>query len=135
MTDKQLQREVKELKKRSNFAFWGFWISITSIIQGWFIYHYSGYLMVHSEPYLRFIPEKLIGIVLIAFGVVKIAGVLSDNRILKSAGIWGLSSVWTALFVVAATFSFGTGYPDDRFIIHLFIMIACYRVSFRGDYR
>lgn len=134
MTDKQLMKDIERNKRRQPVAFWGLLISIASVIYGDFIVKIDGYLLANSEPYFSKLPENPIGVLLIIAGLIKLIGVLLDNGRLKKLGILFLSAMWTGLFIVALTFSFGSGYPHPSYIFIGFMMVACFRISLRGDF-
>ena len=134
MTDKQLMRDIDRNRRRQPVAFWGLWISIVSIIYGEFIVRVDGYLLAHSEPYFARIPENPVGALLVIAGVIKLVGVVLDDGLIKKIGILSLSAMWTGIFIVALTFSFGSGYPHPSYIFMGFMMIGCFRISLKGDF-
>lgn len=134
MTDKQLMHDINKQRNRKPVAFWGLMIAICSILHGDFIVQVEGYLLAHSEPYFYKLPENVVGYILLIAGVIKLIGVIFDYNPLKKIGIWMLSGVWSGLFILSFTFSFGTGYPNPSYIFMFFIMVACFRVSWKGDF-
>ena len=127
----------KELKKASNKRpsdFWGTLIAAVSILYGEFIFRVDGYLVANAEPYLSDLPENIIGILLIVIGLFKLLGLFLQYKPFKKMGIWLLSGIWSGLFFVALTYSFGTGYPHPTYVFIGMIAIGCFRVSLKGDY-
>ena len=134
MSDKKLMREINRERHRQPLAFWGLWIAIVSLLYGEFIVRVDGYLLRHKEPYFADLPEDLIGGLLLVAGVLKLIGVLANQNTLKKVGIVTLSALWSGLFVLAFTYSFGTGYPHPSYIFMGFVVIACFRISLKGDF-
>lgn len=135
MRDKVLTAEIDDAVKKRPFAFWGFLLAVISIAYGEFLLRAGGYLLLHSEPYMTFLPEKTIAAILIGAGLLKALGVVFEIVWAKKIGIWLLTGIWTGLTVAAFAFSFGTGYPmAPGYIFHTMLMAACYRVSIKGDF-
>lgn len=134
MEDQNLKRELNAARRKTKTPFWGAIIAIVSILQGEFVVRVDGYLLEHSEPYLSRLPEDAIGWILIIFGVIKLLALIFKNNRLKKYGIWGLSGIWTGLFIISLTYSFGTGYPHPSWITYGMVTIGCYRVSFKGGF-
>lgn len=134
MTDKHLLEELEASRSKQPLGFWGLLIASLSIWYGWFITAVEGYLLAHSEPYFQQLPEKAIGVALVIVGLVKVIGVLTHNGKMKKIGILGLSALWSGIFVLALTFSFGSGYPHPSYIFMGGVVIACFRVSLKGDF-
>lgn len=134
MEDQSLKKDLNQARKKMKPPFWGAAIAIVSILQGEFIMRVDGYLLEHSEPYLQNLPEELIGLILVIFGAVKLIGLISRNNRIKKYGILGLSSVWTGLFIISFTYSFGTGFPHPSWILYGLAVAVCYRVSLKGDF-
>lgn len=134
MTDRKLKQELKEYRNKIYAPFWGIVIAIASILYGGFIARYEGYLLEHSEPYISEIPEKTIGIILVIVGLIKLLAILFKHNEIKKYSIWCLSAMWTGLFFIALTYSFGTGHPNPSWIFYGVIMVGCYRVSLKGDF-
>lgn len=135
MSNKGLMEEIdEERNKKAPFAFWGMLVSVFSIIFGEFVFRVDGFLLNHSEPYMQKLPENFIGIFLIVAAVIKLIGVCTEWKCFKRWGIWSLGGIWTGLFVVTITFSFGSGYPNDSYILPALMMVACYRIAIKGDF-
>lgn len=133
--NKKIKHDLNVARHRVRTPFWGTLISIVSILQGEFIVRVDGYLLNHSEPYLSNLPEDIIGWVLITFGAIKLLGLVFKKNQLKKYGIWGLSGIWTGLFLIALTYSFGTGFPHPSWITYMMVTFGCYNVSKRGDFK
>lgn len=127
---------LKELERNSAepFQFWGFLISLTSLFYGYFIINTPGFLLNHVEPYFQGIPEWVFGYGLLLFGMIKLTGVFTKNKRIRKTGIIALSAIWSALFILAFTYSFGTGYPHPSWIFSLSAVLTCWRISFKGDF-
>lgn len=134
MTDKMLMHDIEELRKRQPLAFWGLLFAIGTILYGEFIVRVDGYLLAHTEPYFAKVPEDLIGYLLIGASLIKVVGVILNSGPIKRIGIISMSAVWTGVFVLATTYSFGTGYPHPSYIFMGIMMIGCYRISRKGDF-
>lgn len=133
--ERRLEEAYQKEKAKNPSDFWGSLIAVASIWYGIFVFLVDGYLIAHAEPYMARLPEDTIGIGLIILGIMKMIGLISHHKLLKKIAIWGLSGIWTGLFVIATAFSFGTGYPHPSYIFMAFLMISCFRVSFKGDYK
>lgn len=134
MLDKQLVAEIENEIESKPFAFWGFSIALTSLAYAIFNLSHTGLLSSLLSPPYSSIPENLISWGLFIASLLKLYGILMDNATLKRLGIVILSGIWGMLFIFSVTFSFGVGYPTTRFITTGFIVVACLRVSFKGDY-
>lgn len=134
MVNRKLKQDLQKASNKRPSDFWGALIAVVSILYGEFIFRVDGFLIANAEPYLSKLPENTIGILLIIFGVLKLAGLGLQYKPLKKIGIWLLSGMWSGLFFVALTYSFGTGYPHPSYIFMGMIAIGCFRVSFKGDY-
>lgn len=137
MTDEKLQEDIQKARnKRSKRPtwFWGLSIAILSIFYGEFILRVEGFLLGRVEPYFQQLPVQVIGILLIIAGLIKLFGILTNNLLLRKIGIWSLCGIWSGLFILAMTFSFGTGYPHQSYMFNGFVLAACFRVSYRGCY-
>ena len=134
MTDKKLIRDIEQAKKRRSFPALGIMVALISMTYGEFIIRVDGYLLAHSEPYLSGLPEDLIGALLLGFGLVKFIAIFAQSNRWKRVGIIGLSALWSGLFAVAVTFSFGSGFPHPSWQFALFVAAICLLESRRGDY-
>lgn len=134
MVNRKLKQDLQKASNKRPSDFWGALIAVVSILYGEFIFRVDGFLIANAEPYLSKLPENTIGILLMIFGVLKLAGLVLQYKPLKKIGIWLLSGMWSGLFFVALTYSFGTGYPHPSYIFMGMIAIGCFRVSFKGDY-
>lgn len=134
MVNRKLKQDLQKASNKRPSDFWGALIAIVSVLYGEFIYRVDGYLIANAEPYLSKLPENIIGAALMILGVLKIVGLLLQYKPLKKIGIWLLSGIWSGLFFVALTYSFGTGYPHPSYIFMGMIAIGCFRVSLKGDY-
>ena len=133
MTNKQLERDISNAKKRRP-SFFGTTLAVFSIMYGQFIIQVEGYLITITEPYFHLLPSRLIGALLVLAGAIKLIGILTDYTPMRKIGIWALSGLWSGLFVLALTFSFGSGYPDSSYLFNGLILAVCLRVSLRGIY-
>lgn len=134
MTDENLVEDIQRARKKRKARFYGITIAIFSILYGEFITRVDGFLLSWTEPYFQGIPVTLIGFLLIFAGALKLLGIIADHHTLRKLGIWSLSGVWSGLFVLALTFSFGTGYPHPSYLFNGLALIICLRVSIRGNY-
>lgn len=134
MVNRKLKQDLQNASHKRPSDFWGALIAVVSILYGDFIFRVDGYLISNAEPYLSNMPENIIGVILVILGVFKLIGLIFQYRPLKKTGIWLLSGMWSGLFFVALTFSFGTGYPHPSYIFILPMMVGCFRVSLKGDY-
>lgn len=134
MVDKQLKIEVDQEVNRYPFPFWGFIISLTSISYAVFHLTHDGLLYGMFEPRFQSLSEDLISWTLLTFGVMKLLGTIYKQFLLMRIGIVGLSGMWGLLMLLSTTYAFGAGYPTARFITTGFVVIACLRVSFKGDF-
>ena len=134
MVNRKLKQELQKASNKRPSDFWGALIAFVSVLYGEFIFRVDGFLIANAEPYLSKLPENTIGILLMIFGVLKLAGLGLQYKPLKKIGIWLLSGTWSGLFFVALTYSFGTGYPHPSYIFMGMIAIGCFRVSLKGDY-
>src|SRR5699024_5929034 len=99
---------------------------------GQFYWRHTGYLVAQAEPYMHFLPEKFIGLMLILFGLIKLVGVFKKDNRIKNVASWGLSTIWGGLFFTALLYSFGTGNPSVIWIDRLLVLAMCLHVSLRG---
>lgn len=134
MVNRKLKQDLQKASNKRPSDFWGALIAVVSILYGEFIFRVDGFLIANAEPYLSKLPENTIGILLMILGVLKLAGLVLQYKPLKKIGIWLLSGMWSGLFFVALTYSFGTGYPHPSYMFMGMIAIGCFRVSFKGDY-
>ena len=134
MVNRKLKQDLQKASNKRPSDFWGALIAFVSVLYGEFIFRVDGFLIDNAEPYLSKLPENTIGILLMIFGVLKLTGLGLQYKPLKKIGIWLLSGMWSGLFFVALTYSFGTGYPHPSYIFMGMIAIGCFRVSFKGDY-
>lgn len=134
MVNRKLKQDLQKASNKRPSDFWGALIAIVSVLYGEFIYRVDGYLIANAEPYLSKLPENIIGAALMILGLLKITGLVLQYKPLKKVGIWLLSGIWSGLFFVALTYSFGTGYPHPSYIFMGMIAIGCFRVSLKGDY-
>lgn len=135
MTDKNLRKDIKIAKLKRLYHPLGLLIAIVSIAYGEFTIRVNDYLIANTEPYFQSLPVKVIGFALLLSGLIKLIGILTDNTLARKIGIWSLSGVWFALFVLAVTFSFGSGYPHPSYLFNFLAWASCLIVSFKGDYR
>ena len=133
MTNKQLERDILKAKKRRP-SFFGATLAVFSILYGQFIIQVEGYLLTITEPYFHLLHGRLIGALLVLAGSIKIIGILTDYTPMRKIGIWALSGLWSGLFVLALTFSFGSGYPNSSYLFNGLVLVICLRVSLRGNY-
>ena len=134
MVNRKLKQDLQKASNKRPSDFWGALIAVVSVLYGEFIFRVDGFLIANAEPYLSKLPENTIGILLMILGVLKLAGLVLQYKPLKKIGIWLLSGMWSGLFFVALTYSFGTGYPHPSYIFMGMIAIGCFRVSLKGDY-
>lgn len=134
MTDRKLMQDIREAKRKRPIPVLGLFVAILSITHGEFIYRVDGYFLAHTEPYLSMLPEDVIGILLIALGVLKIIGIVFKSYWLKRVGIVGISATWAGLSLVSFTYSFGTGFPHPSWQFMFFVTAICLLESRRGDY-
>lgn len=134
MENLKLKKELKKASNKRPSDFWGTLIAIVSILYGEFIFRVDGYFISNAEPYLSKLPEDIIGITLVTLGLFKLIGLFLQYQPFKRIGIWLLSGMWSGLFLVALTYSFGTGYPHPTYIFIGMITAGCFRVSLKGDY-
>lgn len=134
MVNRKLKQDLQKASNKRPSDFWGALIAIVSVLYGEFIYRVDGYLIANAEPYLSKLPENIIGAALMILGLLKITGLVLQYKPLKKVGIWLLSGIWSGLFFVALTYSFGTGYPHPSYLFMGMIAIGCFRVSLKGDY-
>lgn len=133
MVPREIRRYAEEHRQQP-IALWGTLIALYSLLEGQFYFMHEGYLISSAEPFMKFLPEKLIGAALIIAALIKLIGVFSRNDLLKRIGIWMCTALWSGLFVVAFTFSFGTGYPNDSWINKGLVLAICIIISTKGDY-
>lgn len=134
MVNRKLKQDLQKASVKRPSDFWGALIAFVSILYGEFIFRVDGFLIGNAEPYLSKMPENIIGIVLMILGMLKLTGLVLQYKPFKKIGIWLLSGIWSGLFFVALTYSFGTGYPHPSYLFMGTIAIGCFRVSFKGDY-
>lgn len=134
MVNRKLKQDLQKASNKRPSDFWGALIAFVSVLYGEFIFRVDGFLIANAEPYLSKLPENTIGILLMILGVLKLAGLVLQYKPLKKIGIWLLSGMWSGLFFVALTYSFGTGYPHPSYLFMGMIAIGCFRVSLKGDY-
>ena len=135
MVNRKLKQDLQKASYKRPSDFWGALIAVVSILYGEFIFRVDGYLIANTEPYFQSLPVKVIGFALLLAGLTKLIGILTDNTLARKIGIWSLSGVWFALFVLAVTFSFGSGYPHPSYLFNFLAWASCLIVSFKGDYR
>ena len=133
MTNKQLEKDILKAKKRRP-SFFGAALAVFSILYGQFIIQVEGYFLTITETYFHLLPSRLIGALLVLAGSIKIIGILTDYTPMRKIGIWALSGLWSGLFVLALTFSFGSGYPNSSYLFNGLVLVICLRVSLRGNY-
>jgi len=129
-----LKEEILKENHRRAFPFWGFSISLLSIFFGSFILVFNDYMYSLFSKLFDLIPDWTIAIVLIISAVIKLIGILQQNKKLMQVGIICLSAIWTAITAVYLVYSFGIGYPNPSFLFMGFMTIACYRVAMKGDF-
>lgn len=134
MTDKTLAKDIEKARKKRPTRFLGITMALFSLLYGEFIIRVDGFLLSWTEPYFQGVPVKLIGCLLIIAGLIKVIGNITDNLTLRKIGIWSLSGMWSGLFVLAITFSFGTGYPHPSYLFNGLALVVCLRVSIKGNY-
>lgn len=134
MKNKKLVKEIEgELRKNENrFNVLGFILATTSIFKGTFILHHEGFFLNYVEPYLKNLPENLIGSLILIAGIIKLIGVVTRNKQLKRYGIWLLCFFWWFQFGLAFSYSFGTGYPHDSWIYTFCIASICIYEAKKG---
>lgn len=135
MSDKNLKKDIEEVRCRRPSNSLGLTISIFSILYGEFVFRVNDYLLAQVEPYFRGLPFKLFGVILLIAGLVKLIGILTNNTLARKIGIWSLTGMWSGLFALAVTFSFGTGYPHPGYLFNALPLLICLIVSKKGDYR
>lgn len=137
MTDEKLQEDIQKARNKHRkrpVSFWGLSIAILSILYGEFIIRVEDFLLGRVEPYFQQLPVEIIGVLLIIAGAIKLLGILTNNLLLRKIGIWSLCGIWSGLFILAMTFSFGTGYPHQSYMFNGFVLAICFRVSYKGSY-
>ncbi|GEQ32148.1 hypothetical protein B795N_00300 [Marinilactibacillus psychrotolerans] len=131
-----LKKDIEELRRRKPSNSLGYLISIFSIWYGFFNIQNDFYLIGLIEPYLQHIVSiKFIGYCLVLFGMLKLIGIIKNNTLARKLGIWSLTGMWSGLFALALTFSFGTGYPHATYGFNALVLVLCLIVSFKGDYK
>lgn len=134
--NKELMNEIQgEISKGENrFSWLGFILSVISILHGHFIFTFDGYFLNNVEPYFQNLPEGIIGRLFFIGGIIKLIGVLLNNKPLKRYGIWALTGLWWMQFGLAWGYSFGTGYPNPTYIYMLgFAATSAYEAR-RGSF-
>lgn len=132
----KLKEDIEELRCRKPTNIWGYIISIFSIWYGVFNILNGTYLLSRIEPYLqRIVSVDILAYCLVVFSTVKLLGIIFNNTLARKIGIWALTGMWSGLFVLALTFSFGTGYPHATYGFNALALVICLVVSFKGDYR
>lgn len=126
---KQLQREKHDFIRST---FWSNTVSIFSIIHGIFLIAQVDYLLVALDAYFFGVNEDIFGLLLIVAGVGKMVGVRLSIRPLKRISIVMLCTIWGMLAYTSLFWSFGIGYPSDSFIDAIFMVVACWRVAYKG---
>lgn len=134
MTDKELKSDMEKIKRKKQIPAWGLLIGVVSVLFGEYIIRVDGFFVSVSEPILRNVNENGIGSVLLVLGVVKIISLLLDCKFAARLSIILLTVVWSALFMTAFAFSFGTGYPHPSYISNGAMAVACLIVSWRGNF-
>lgn len=129
-----VKEEILKEKSKGAFPFWGFFISIHSLLYGGFILLFGDYMHSLFSRLFDVVPDWTIAVMLIVSAVIKLVGILKRDKKLMRIGIVCLSAVWTAITAVYLVYSFGIGYPSPSFMFMGFIAIACYRVSKKGDF-
>lgn len=131
-----LKKDIEELRCRKPSNSLGYTISIFSVWYGMFNVQNGFYLLGNIEPYLqKIISTELIGYCLIATGLLKLFGIITKNTLARKIGIWSLTGMWSGLFALAFTFSFGTGYPHATYLFNGLALVICLIVSLKGDYK
>lgn len=129
-----VKEEILKEKCKGAFPFWGFFISIHSLIYGGFILLYGDYMHSLFTRLFDVVPDWTIAALLITSALIKLFGIYKRNKRVMRIGIVCLSAVWTAITAVYLVYSFGVGYPSPSFLFMGFIAISCYRVSKKGDF-
>ena len=129
-----VKEEILKEKHKGAFPFWGFSISLLSLFYGSFILIFGDYMHSLFSRLFDVIPDWTIALLLITSALIKLIGIRKRNKKIMRVGIVCLSAVWTAIEAVYLVYSFGVGYPNPSFIFMGFIVIACYRVSKKGDF-
>ncbi|MFL2116263.1 hypothetical protein ACEN4P_01375 [Marinilactibacillus psychrotolerans] len=131
-----IKKDIEELRCRKPSNSLGYTISAFSIWYGIFNVQNDFYLLGRIEPYLQHIvPIPIIGYCLIVTGMLKFFGIITNNTLARKIGIWSLTGMWSGLFALALTFSFGTGYPHATYLFNGLALVICLMVSFKGDYK
>ena len=126
----RMREDLTHIEKQSYF--WGKMISYVSIATGIYALTHEGYYAIRVDTYLPGLNEDLLAYLFIIMGVIKLIGIYFDIGTLRGGGIIGLTVTWGMVTFISYMFSFGVGYPNDDFILNTFILIACFRVSYRG---
>lgn len=130
---KEIIEGLEESKKQAKKVHYlGMSVGIVSFLTGMFFTLFSGELSVFFQPYLKNVPEIFVGVTLVAFGAMKVIGILTNNMLLRKISIVALSFLWGSLFVVSTVYSFGIGFPSISFIFAGKVAADCMRISTRG---
>lgn len=131
-----LKKDIEDLRCHKSSNSLGYLISIFSIWYGFFNIQNDFYLIGLIEPYLQhIISSRFIGCCLIVTSGIKLFGIITNNTLARKIGIWSLTGMWSGLFALAVTFSFGTGYPHATYLFNGLALAICLIVSFKGDYK
>lgn len=132
MADNEVVKGLKKRKAEETSYFWGYFISIISIMDGIFILATENFLGNRLDAYLLGVGDNIFGWALVILGLAKILGILADSKKMRLVGVVGLSVVWGMLFAVSLLFSFGIGYPSNAFISNGAMLGATFRVAYKG---
>lgn len=129
-----LKEEIKLETFKGQFPVWGAFYAWFSLIFGTFLLVYGSYLHGIFAKLFDVIPGWTLALAVILSAVVKLVGIYTRNKKMMRVGIVSLSAVWTGLTAVYVVYSFGIGYPSPSFLFMGLVMVACYRIAWKGNY-
>lgn len=129
-----IEKTLKEGKKRQVGHHLGFVIAFVSFLYGLFIFYYDGYFSSMLEKYISTGDENWIGVMLLFAGSFKMLGVLQKNGTVKLFGIYLLLFIWSGLFVISMIYALGVGYPSPMPLFFGNMVWECIVIVLRGNF-
>jgi len=135
MSTKEIIAGLEASKKQAITNYYlSFSIAAISIFTGLFFTIYVDQLILFFSSYLNTLPDYFTGFLLIFFGLLKIIGIVLDQKRIRQISIITLSFIWGSLALATTFYSFGDGFPSLSFILTWKITVDCLVVSTRGLY-
>lgn len=129
-----IEKTLKEGKKRQVGHHLGFVIAFVSFLYGLFVLYYDGYFSSMLEKYISTTDENWIGVMLLFAGLFKMLGVLQRNGTVKLLGIYLLLFIWSGIFAISVIYALGDGYPSPMPLFFGKMVWDCIVIVLRGNF-